>query len=250
MMAVRVEPTATPESSSEAPPVLPAERGQAVDEEGRQDRAHEGQQGQGVDAEDPKASRRWRWWRPGRAGRHTQEVGLGQRVAEDALEGGAGGGQGGAGDEGERDAGKAQVEEEAGGPVGEVALSIGAVSDEADEGAEGLRPGTGRRRRPPRPSPPRPRAPRPGRAITRRYAAASRRWSCQGHGAIVSCLWRSGPHAARSAWTARAPGRRGSWREPGACLVDDSVSPRPQKAPGAWLRQDLQALARCAAPAG
>ena len=84
------------------------------------------------------------------SGRDAQQVRLGQRVAEDALERGAGGGQRGAGDEGEDDAGQAEVEQEARRPVGEVAGGVGAVADEAAKSARRPRRATGPPRRRPR----------------------------------------------------------------------------------------------------
>ena len=115
------------------------EGGQAIDQEGGQDGPYEGKKGDGVYPQRGEGSpndpdRR----SEGRSRGHAQQVGFGQSVAEDPLEGGARGGQRGPGDDGQGDTGEAQIQEQAGGPLGEVAAGIAAVSDQGEEGAEGL----------------------------------------------------------------------------------------------------------------
>ena len=118
---------------------VPSDGGHSVDEKGGEHRSHEGQQGQGVDAErgqgfpddgDSGAQ--------GGAGRHTEQVRLGQGVAEDPLERGTRGGERGADHKGEHDAGQTQIEEQSGRPLGEVARGVRTVADQGRESAEGL----------------------------------------------------------------------------------------------------------------
>jgi hypothetical protein len=67
-----------------------------------------------------------------------QQVRLGQRVAEYALERGAGARQRGADHERADDPGQAEVEEEARRPIRQVTGGISAMPAEADEGLERL----------------------------------------------------------------------------------------------------------------